>query len=50
VGLLRAAGQDEADVRRAFRTFNAGAPAFIELSQVTTGPSPALGPRDIAGR
>ena len=47
VGLLRAAGMDEADVRRAFRTFNAGAPAFIELSQVTAGPPPGLGPRDL---
>ena len=47
VGLLRAAGLDEADVQRAFRTFNAGAPAFIELSQVTAGPPPGLGPRDI---
>ena len=45
VGLLRAAGLDEADVQRAFRTFNAGAPAFIELSQVTAGPPPGLGPR-----
>src|ERR1700761_8486611 len=34
VGLLRATGMAEADVVRAFRTFNAGAPAFIELSQV----------------
>ena len=34
VGLLRATGMDEADVLRAFRTFNSGAPAFIELSQV----------------
>jgi sulfhydrogenase subunit delta len=34
VGLLRATGMSEADVLRAFRTFNAGAPAFIELSQV----------------
>ena len=47
VGLLRAAGMDEADVRRAFRTFNAGAPAFIELSQVTAGPPPGRGPGDI---
>jgi sulfhydrogenase subunit delta len=39
----------EADVLRAFRTFNSGAPAFIELSQVTAGPPPALGPRDTAG-
>jgi hypothetical protein len=49
-GLLRAAGLDEADVLRAFRTFNAGAPAFIELSRVTAGPPPGLGPRDIPGR
>jgi coenzyme F420-reducing hydrogenase gamma subunit len=48
VGLLRATGMDEADVLRAFRTFNSGAPAFIELSQVTAGPPPALGPRDTA--
>ena len=34
VGLLRATGMAEADVVRAFRTFNSGAPAFIELSQV----------------
>jgi len=34
VGLLRATGMAEADVLRAFRTFNSGAPAFIELSQV----------------
>jgi coenzyme F420-reducing hydrogenase gamma subunit len=34
VGLLRATGMSEADVVRAFRTFNTGAPAFIELSQV----------------
>jgi ferredoxin-NADP reductase len=34
VGLLRATGMSEADVSRAFRTFNSGAPAFIELSQV----------------
>ena len=34
VGLLRATGMAEADIVRAFRTFNAGAPAFIELSQV----------------
>jgi coenzyme F420-reducing hydrogenase gamma subunit len=45
VGLLRATGMTEADVLRAFRTFNTGAPAFIELSQVTAGPPPALGPR-----
>jgi len=50
VGLLRAAGMDEADVRRAFRTFNAGAPAFIELSQVTVGPPPGRGPGDLPGR
>ena len=49
VGLLRATGMSEADVLRAFRTFNAGAPAFIELSQVTAGPPPALGPRGPAG-
>jgi hypothetical protein len=48
VGLLRAAGMNEADVRRAFRTFNAGAPAFIELSRVTAGPPPGLGPRDVS--
>jgi hypothetical protein len=34
VGLLRATGMSEADIVRAFRTFNTGAPAFIELSQV----------------
>ena len=45
VGLLRATGMSEADVPGAFRTFNAGAPAFIELSQVTTGPPPARAAR-----
>jgi sulfhydrogenase subunit delta len=49
VGLLRATGMAEADVLWAFRTFNTGAPAFIELSQVTTGPPPVLGPRDLTG-
>lgn len=48
-GLLRATGMSEADVVRAYRTFNAGAPAFIELSRVTVGPPPGAGPRD-AGR
>jgi len=45
-GLLRATGMSEADVVRAYRTFNAGAPAFIELSRVTVGPPPGAGPRD----
>jgi coenzyme F420-reducing hydrogenase gamma subunit len=44
VGLLRATGMSEGDVLRAFRTFNAAAPAFIELSRVTVGPRPAAGP------
>jgi sulfhydrogenase subunit delta len=47
-GLLRATGMSEADVTRAFRTFNAGAPAFVALSRVTVGPPPAAGPRDVA--
>jgi len=47
VGLLRATGMAEDDVLRAFRTFNAAAPAFIELSRVTTGPPPAAGPREL---
>jgi coenzyme F420-reducing hydrogenase gamma subunit len=46
-GLLRATGMSEADIVRAYRTFNTGAPAFIELSQVTVGPPPAAGPRDV---
>ena len=50
VGLLRAAGMSEADVLRVFRTFNAGAPAFIELSRVTVGPPPAAGPADVRQR
>ncbi len=50
VGLLRATGLGEADVLRAFRTFNAGAAAFVELSRVTVGPPPAAGPRDAARR
>jgi sulfhydrogenase subunit delta len=37
-GLLRATGMSEADITRYFRTFNAGSPTFIELSQVTVGP------------
>src|SRR6266496_2649211 len=45
VGLLRATGMAEADVLRAFRTFNSGAPEFIELSQATAGQLPELGPR-----
>ncbi len=49
-GLLRAAGLSEADVLRAYRTFNAGAPAFIELSRVTDGPPPGSGPRDLPER
>ena len=49
-GLLRATGMGEADVLRAFRTFNAGAAPFIELSRVTVGPPPAAGPGDVAGR
>jgi coenzyme F420-reducing hydrogenase gamma subunit len=47
VGLLRATGMSEDDVVRAFRTFNAGAPAFIEMSRVTVGPPPAAGPTDV---
>jgi coenzyme F420-reducing hydrogenase gamma subunit len=46
-GLLRATGMSEADVARAYRTFNTGAPAFVELSRVTVGPPPAVGPRDV---
>ena len=49
VGLLRATGMAEAHVVRAFRTFNTGARAFIELAQVTVGPAPAAGPRDVMG-
>ncbi|GID91594.1 oxidoreductase [Amorphoplanes digitatis] len=37
-GLLRATGMSEADMVRAYRTYNAGAPAFIELSRITVGP------------
>ena len=48
VGLLRATGMSEEDVMRAFRTFNAGSPTFIELSRVTVGPPPGAGPRDVA--
>jgi sulfhydrogenase subunit delta len=47
-GLLRATGMSEADVVRAYRTFNTGAPVFIELSRVTVGPPPAAGPRERA--
>ncbi len=36
VALLRATGMADGDVERASRTFNAGTPAFIELSRVTT--------------
>jgi hypothetical protein len=36
----------EADIVRAYRTFNAAAPAFVELSRVTVGPPPGAGPRD----
>ena len=50
VGLLRATGMTEADVLRVFRTFNAAAPAFIELSRVTVGPPPAAGPGDVITR
>ncbi len=35
-GLLRATGMAEGDIQRAARTFNTGAPAFIELSRVST--------------
>ncbi|MFI7542468.1 oxidoreductase [Actinoplanes sp. NPDC049599] len=45
-GLLRATGMSAADIERAYRTFNAAAPAFIELSRVTVGPPPGSGPRD----
>ncbi|GAB1646314.1 oxidoreductase [Krasilnikovia sp. MM14-A1259] len=46
-GLLRATGMSEADIVRAYRTFNAAAPAFVELSRVTVGPPPAAGPGDV---
>jgi coenzyme F420-reducing hydrogenase gamma subunit len=36
LGLLRATGMADDDVSRVFRTFNAAAPVFIELSQVRT--------------
>jgi sulfhydrogenase subunit delta len=49
VGLLRATGLPPDDVVRAFRTFNAAAPAFVELSAVTAGPPPASGPQDADG-
>jgi len=45
-GLLRATGMSAADVERAYQTFNAAAPVFIELSKVTVGPPPGTGPRD----
>lgn len=47
-GLLRATGMGEADVVRAYQTFNAAAPVFIELSRVTAGPPPAAGPSDVS--
>ncbi|GAA1971256.1 oxidoreductase [Catenulispora subtropica] len=37
-GLLRATGVGDDGIRRAARTFNAGAPAFIELSRVAVRP------------
>ena len=49
-GLLRATGMTAADVGRAYRTFNTGAPAFIALSDVTVGPPPGAGPSDVAVR
>jgi sulfhydrogenase subunit delta len=41
--LLRATGMSKADIVRAARTFNAAAPAFIELSRVTVGPPAGSG-------
>jgi sulfhydrogenase subunit delta len=41
--LLHATGMSKADVVRAARTFNAAAPAFIELSRVTVGPPAGTG-------
>jgi len=49
-GLLRAMGMSEDDVVRAYRTFNTGAPVFLELSRVTVGPPPGSGPRDVERR
>ena len=49
-GLLRATGMSEADVVRAYRTFNAASPAFVELSKVTVGPPPGAGPGTEGGR
>ena len=49
VGLLRPTGMAEARRPAGLPNFNAGSPAFVELSQVTTGPPPGLGPRDLTG-
>ncbi|WP_236046674.1 oxidoreductase [Paractinoplanes ovalisporus] len=43
-GLLRATGMAEDDVVRAYRTYNAADPTFIELSRVMAGPAPGAGP------